>query len=815
MTRSRLRKLKRMQAKRTRSIAATGSLAAAISIATPEAQAQESQSEPAVLEEIIVTSQKREENLQDVPLSITALGNEELEQLGVADFDDFAKFLPSLSYTSSGPGFSRVFFRGVSSGDNGNHSGSLPSVGMYLDEQPITTIQGALDVHIYDIARVEALAGPQGTLYGASSQAGTIRIITNKPDPGEFAAGYNVEGSVVSSQAGYVAEGFVNVPLGEKAAIRLVAWSKRDPGYISNVFGSRTFPVAGVTVNNSGLEEQDANDVDTYGARAALRVDLNDSWTVTPSLIVQEQKAAGTFSYDPSVGTLEVERYRPERSTDRWGQAALTIEGRIANFDLVYAGSYLRRDVDSRTEYSDYSYFYDALPQYGYVLYNDNGDIIDPTQYIRGRDQYSRQSHELRISSPEDSRLRFIAGAFFQRQQHRIEQRYKVDDLTVDYEITGWGDTIWLTEQTRVDRDYAIFGEVSFDIIDPLTVTGGIRLFRAKNSLEGFFGLNDTWSTSGRNGEALCSAQAGDALGDESSWVPYESIGTAPCKNLDKTVTEDDYTPKVNVTYRFDDDRLVYATWSKGFRPGGVNRRGTFPPYKADFLKNYELGFKTTWADSRLRVNGAFFWQDWDKFQFSFLGENGLTNITNAGGARIWGLETEIQWAATEGLLISGGATYLNGELTKDFCKNLDPGTGKPLSFAQCLANSDPTDAAPKGTRLPVVPDYKVNLTGRYSFDVGEYGAYVQSSIVLQSDTRSALVPAEEAILGRNRAYELVDFSAGVETERFHAEFYIDNAFDKRADIARFTQCDAKICSRPYIVTNQPRSVGLRFGQKF
>ncbi len=189
-------------------------------LATLSHGASAQSNEGAVLESIIVTAQKRPENLQEVPLSITALGTAKLEELHVTDFDDYAKFLPSLSYTSLGPGFSRVFFRGVSSGDNGNHSGSMPSVGIYLDEQPITTIQGALDVHVYDIARVEALAGPQGTLYGASSQAGTIRIITNKPDPTKFAAGYDIEGNSLDGEAGYVAEGFANLPLGEKTAIR-------------------------------------------------------------------------------------------------------------------------------------------------------------------------------------------------------------------------------------------------------------------------------------------------------------------------------------------------------------------------------------------------------------------------------------------------------------------------------------------------------------------------------------------------------------------------------------------------------------------
>src|SRR4029077_4160201 len=161
-----------------------------------------------------------------------ALSNEKLDQLQVESFNDYAKFLPSVSYTTDGPGFAQVYLRGVASGENGNHSGPLPSVGVYLDEQPITTIGGQLDLHIYDIARVEALAGPQGTLYGASSQAGTLRIITNKPQLGAFHLSYDAELNKVDHGAmGDVVNGMVNLPVGDKAAIRLVAWQEHDAGY--------------------------------------------------------------------------------------------------------------------------------------------------------------------------------------------------------------------------------------------------------------------------------------------------------------------------------------------------------------------------------------------------------------------------------------------------------------------------------------------------------------------------------------------------------------------------------------------------------
>ena len=816
MTRSKLRKLERLRSGRCgRTVMTSLPLAAAMLATSPATPAQEASS--AVLESVIVTAQKRQEDLQDVPLSITALSTVKLEELRIADFDDYAKYMPSLSYQTFGPGFSRVFFRGVSSGDNGNHSGSQPSVGQYLDEQPITTIQGALDIHVYDIARVEALAGPQGTLYGASSQAGTIRIITNKPDVSAFSAGYNLEGSVMDGEGGYVAEGFVNLPLTERSAIRLVGWSKSEPGYISNVSGTRTYPTAGITIDNDAFAKDNYNDVETYGARAALRVDLNDNWTITPTVMTQQQKSNGTFAYDPDVGELKTLGFRPEKAEDTWVQAALTVEGKIGNLDLVYAGSYLKRDVDTESDYSDYSYFYDVL--YNYVMYNDDGNVTDPTQYIQGKDRYKRQSHELRLSSPSDWPVRFVTGLFYQQQKHGIEQRYKIDDMTSEYEVTGWSDTIWLTEQERVDRDYAVFGEVTFDITSKLSATAGARFFRADNSLEGFYGYSENWSGSGTNGETRCSLLAGDERYDRTNWVPFTSVGTAPCKNLDKRVKEDDWTPKVNLTYRFNDDALVYATYSQGFRPGGVNRRGTFPPYDSDFLTNYEIGWKTTWADNRVRFNGAVFLEDWDDFQYSFTGENGLTNVTNAGGARIEGIEADMEWAVTERLLLSGGLSLLDAQLTEDFCQELNNDTGLPLPPAECLADPGSPNPlspfAPDGTELPVVPDYKANLTARYSFPIGSFDAYLQGSFVYQDETNPSLLADENVVIGTNGAYGLADFSAGFGKDSFNVGIFVTNAFDERADIARFVECRADICSTPHVITNRPRTVGVSFGQKF
>ncbi|PTQ12328.1 TonB-dependent receptor [Sphingomonas oleivorans] len=775
------------------------------------ADAQEAAASPAPsagLDEIVVTAQKREESLQKVPISITAISSERLEQLQVSNFTDYVKYLPSVSFTSFGPGSSQAFIRGVVSGEVPNHSASLPSVSTYLDEQPITTIQGALDVHVYDIARVETLSGPQGTLYGASSEAGTIRIITNKPELGSLEGAANAEvNSVEKGGTGYTGEGFVNLPVAENAAIRLVGWYEHDAGYIDNVPGSLDFPASGVTVNNDARVEDDYNDVDTYGGRAALRVELDDRWTVTPTIMAQKQRSHGIFAYDKAVGDLEVSHFFPEGQNDRWYQAALTIEGKIGSVDVTYAGSYLNRKIDSQSDYSDYSYFYDVL--YGYTLQNDAGDNINPSQHITGRDRFSKISQELRFATDPTAPLRLVGGLFYQRQGHNIQQNYQVDGLASDLEVPGWTDTLWLTKQKRVDRDYAAFGEISYDLTDRLTATAGGRIFRYDNSLVGFFGFGEGYSSS--TGVGACFGGAdGPVL-----------VAGGPCTNLGvenadgsispKRARKTDFTHRLNLTYKFDADRLVYATWSRGYRPGGINRRGTLPPYEPDFLTNYELGFKTSWLDNRLRFNGALFYLEWKGIQFSFLGANGLTEIQNARNAHIKGAEAELQWVPTPGLTLSAAGAYTDAKLANNFCKI--------ANSPDCSVDTPDADneiLAPDGARLPTTPKFKGNASARYEWSLGDFGAHLQGSLVYQSSSWNDLRTSDREVFGKRPDYALVDLTAGLTTNLWSVELFAKNVFDSRPDIYRYSECSSSICGgRIYTFTAQPRTIGLRVGRKF
>ncbi|MBI1328649.1 MAG: TonB-dependent receptor [Alphaproteobacteria bacterium] len=761
------------------------------------------------IETVTVTAEKRSEDLQNVPMNIQAITAEKLDALHLTNFTDFALYMPSVTFAVSGqgsnggPGFSNVSMRGVVSDQNGNHSGPLPTVGVYFDEQPISTINGTLDIPTYDVARVEALSGPNGTLYGASAEAGVIRIISNRPSTDGFEANYEASVNAVEHGGiGYGAHGMLNAPLADNMALRIVAWAEHDAGYIDNVAGSRTYSFTGfsdpplppglpdIVINNAGLAKKNYNDVDKYGARVALQIDLDDNWTILPSIMAQDEKTNGVFGYDPSVGDLAVTHFVPEYVKDKWYQASLTVEGKIANLDMVYSGGYMRRTIDSQADYSDYTYWYDQYNAY-YVYFQDNfGNQIDPTQHIFGKDTFTKESHELRFTTPKEYSVRGVFGAFYEKQTHAILQDYEIPNLDDTLAVTGWPDTLWLTDQHRQDVDYALFGEVSMDLRPDITLTGGIRVFKADNSLKGFFGFSGNFS--GSTGEAACFKPA--------------TVAGAPCTNLDKRLIETGETHKVNITWHLEDDKMIYATYSTGFRPGGVNRR-TGPgigPYASDTLTNYEIGWKTSWLDNTLRANGALFYEQWNDFQFPFLGPNSLTIIFNGGQARTRGVEWDLTWLPVDNLTLTTSGAYIDAQLTSDYCGvagvSICPGTAQ----------------APKGTQMPITPKWKLNAVARYEFELAGLDAHVQGSVVHQSGTYSDLRIFERNLLGMNKAFTTFDFTTGFDANQWSVELFVKNVFDERAQLGRYAACTTGVCgSEPYILASQPRTVGLTIGQKF
>src|SRR6202167_5972715 len=833
------------------------------------------------LEEVTVTAQKVTENLQNVPISIEAIGTQKIEQLNIANLDDYVSYLAgvttikSIGQGGNGIGTTHVYMRGVNSGQDGNHSGSQPTVGTYFDEQPVTTIDGTVDMHVYDIARIEVLEGPQGTLYGASSEAGTIRIISNKPDPSKFEASYDVSGDQITNGGGtgWKAEGFVNIPLTPIAAVRLVGWDEHDPGYISNVAGTdanagivngvRTFCVSGAppceTLSNAGSVSKNYNTSEYKGGRAALRLDVTDDWTVTPTFMGQQTAATGFFGYVPSVGPLELVHFGPENDQDSFIQSALTVEGKVSDFDIVYAGAYFVRNQHSIADYADYSYFYDKYYGSGYFWRGNPGSTtvggvtspagpnIMPQEFVIEKHHYTKWSNELRVSTPQQYAVKGTVGIFAQRQVHEIWEDYTMPGAggnPYTYNTQGLAqsltiptldnNTIWLTDEERVDRDSAGFGQVTWDIGSGWSVTGGMRFYRYDNSIQGYYGYSADYQavTGYASGMDTCGPPGGTPN------PAYQPFHFAPCTNLNAAVSNTGHTERATLSYKFDPDKLVYATFSTGFRPGGINRvydasiHAIYPSYQSDQLKNYEIGWKTQWFNERLRWNGAVFFEQWNNFQFSDLGPNSVTVVQNAASAQSSGLETNVEWVVGGGWLLSGSATYLDAQLTSNFCGTLTltfpancptqnsgrPGT--PITFADGTTRLGPY--APSGTRLPGTPRLKANLVSRYSFPIGDWNGFAQAAAVYQDSSVPLLFPVfyqpgpqGQTHLGELPPYTLVNIATGVEHNGMTAQVRLENVFNNLGELTRFSACTPTTCNQPYVIPVQPRTVWLQFGQKF
>jgi outer membrane receptor protein involved in Fe transport len=849
---------------------ATPTAPATNDVQAPPAQVQVAQA--ADPNEIIITATKREENLQDVPISVQALGTRRLDNLNISNFEQYTKQLPSVSFQTAAPGFTVVYMRGVATGGDGNHTGSLPSVGSYLDEQPITTIGGTLDVHIYDIARIESLAGPQGTLYGASSEAGTIRIITNKPEIGVTTGRVDAElNSVSHGGMGGKLEGMINLPIGPRIAFRASAFYQRDAGYIDNVFGERTYcgtPIRdeddeiigcnkdGFHVDNAAFVKKNFNTNKTYGGRAALKIDLDDNWTITPTIMHQKSKTKGVWYTNETLGDLETQRFREEPGVDKWTQYALTVEGKVGMFDITYAGAYMDRPNHSINDYTDYADAYDAqyessggIASY-YYYFDDDGNPVDPRQYITGGNHFKKLSQELRVATPDDKPFRVIAGAFYQNQVNEILQEYHVDNLAADLSVNGRPGLIWLTKEHRVDRDYALFGEASFDVTPQITLTGGGRYYKFNNTVFGFagFGRNPDFfqgaednpppnaAGSSKTGVAQCITTSGDSLrdsqinGTDTTFILDGVLPGTPCINVadfqngkivPKRSKGDGFTYRFNGTWKPRQGLMFYGTWSKGFRPGGINRQPGLAPYNPDFLINYELGWKTSWGP--LRWNGAIYHQLWKKFQFSFLGENSLTVVQNGRDARINGIESDINYVRG-GLSLTAAAAYTDAKTKGNICEVAADTTP---NCDVILTPDDPTTeeneeerdviTAPSGTRLPVTPKFKITGTARYTWAMGPGKAHAQIGVVHQGSAPSGLKTEDEELTGKLPAYTLVDLFAGYDWDKYSFEAFATNVFDKRNQLSRFVSCG--LCganfNQTHIVPGTPRTIGIRLGAKF
>jgi iron complex outermembrane recepter protein len=259
----------------------------------------------------------------------------------------------------------------------------------------------------------------------------------------------------------------------------------------------------------------------------------------------------------------------------------------------------------------------------------------------------------------------------------------------------------------------------------------------------------------------------------------------------------------VNLSWNATDEAMLYATWSEGYRPGGINRNPFAGEYVSDFLTNNEIGWKTRWANNRLQFNGAIFVDDWDDIQISFQGGNGITQVANGPKAEVKGTEMQLDWLATDNLRLGAALAYYDTSLKDDYC-NFD-------AVGNCVSV-----IAPKGSQLPITPDFKGNLVARYSFPLGGFDAHMQGALSYQTSRPSILSTADNALYGDIPASTFLDLAFGVEQEKYSVELYVSNVTDEDAPLYLTSECTPQKCGgQTYGVQSRPRTIGIRFSQDF
>ena len=798
-----------------------------------------------VLEEVLVTATKRGAlNLQDVPMTITAFTDADIKTQGFKTLDDYFSQIPSLTFGRTEPGGTNVIMRGCAI--SGFAFGDNPTTGVYLDEQPITSAGFNPDPRLVDIERVEALAGPQGTTFGDASQCGTLRIITNKPVLGESSAWVDLTGtSLHKGEMGYDVSAMLNMPLGDTAAVRLVGFSAHDAGYIDNVLGVSP----GGTFNNESQHRQDVNGIDVYGGRASLRWRPVDEWTIDLQGIYQNTSQNGFgdadlkenyFANEP-IGQWDQLRFNPESFDDEWYQLALTAEGDLGWGTLTATGSYFHRKSKERVDVTTYLQGFQQINDYVRAYYNPYVNFYDwggdPTGEYRYPSSEDRTTFEVRLATSDElsSRWSALVGAFYNKNKSPpssfVSNVFGMGDNCNDsyayapgcsgaftylsylhYYYFGtfskpsdnWWTGIYESELTSK----ALFGEFTFNLTDRFSITVGGRWYDINNERQLTQGaLIEPIGTLTPN----CGTEA-----DRAKWqvdgIPQNGFDLC-FTQFTATSSESGFVPKFNATWNYADNKMVYFTYSEGFRRGGANggRRGSiwdaagpYGSYQSDSLKNYEIGTKNTLADGKLRLNLTYYHMVWDDIQIQTEDPQPLyfgVGILNFPKAEINGVEGDFDWAATQNFTLSGTLGWNNAELAND--TTLWPGT-------------DNERFAPKGTRLPLMPNWKYSVTGRYDFNGSLLDAhpFLLGTYNYNGDSVNSLAGIQVSVAQtgtrKTPSYQLFNLRFGLEGKDWSAAFFVDNVFDEYAQMfysERYTQTR--------VIVMPPRTYGITFRKEF
>lgn len=846
------------------------SLIAMTSLVGLQATAQDS-SEPKAkrLKTVTVTSTKRTESAQSIPVAVNALGEQELEALGVKNFSDYLIQLPGVTAGGSGPGQNTIYIRGLASTTpnltTAGVAGLAPNVAFYLDEQPLAQPGRNLDVYAADLERVEVLSGPQGTLFGASSQAGTVRLITNKPDFTGFDASLKASTSFTDGgEMSNSVEAMLNIPVTDKLALRGVVYTDNQGGYIDNVGGTRTAAESGrfrpagtvrdngtvvssnragfqsasdlsgvnfLAANNSSLAENDFNDTTYAGFRLSGLYEFNSDWSLLVSHAQQQLDSEGVFFADPELDDYDIERFSEDDLEDSFHNTSWTLEGRLGMLEAIYTGAYTERTTDQKVDYSDYLFVGQYLPYYicdGSVTYPSGapaGTCQAPNLFVNSRTQTQVQTHELRFNTPRENRFRATFGGFYSDMELKElnDFTYPGSEFVVGFNnVIGFGPNYPLT---NTDVTGMVGNAAPGYFSDPGPFPEGVifrnDVLRTDEQL-GVFGeatvdITDQFAlTVGARWydiEVDLEGSANSSFFNLGQTVDAQAFGTnisaqfAPNNTFgapDKAAT-DGVIYKVTGTWTPTPDVLLYATYSEGFRPGLLNRPGG-----AAGPSGYTVPFAVDTDDIQ---NYEIGWK-------TELFDNSLRFNGSAFFVEVEGLQTTIFDPSIVNLFFSDNAA--NAEIQGiegDFTWAPYSVDGLTIAGAFSILDTEvtevltPTNDVLVGSDLAFAPAWQGNLRARYEWDLDKQisgsslVAHIMPQVVFSDDSVSDIIEINKADID---GYVTFGGTLGVTADQWSAELFVTNLTNEYAELSNNFVFD-----RERVTPLRPRTIGVRVGYDF
>jgi iron complex outermembrane recepter protein len=821
----------------TRSLTAFVSLTCSL-LAPVVVLAQQEQTPGPMLQEVIVTAEKRAENLQNVPFSVSATSQDQIRNSGAQNLIDLARNIASFSVADLGPGQSQMAIRGISSGQViRDQPGVKEQVGVYLDESPISVALFTPDLELFDLDRFEVLRGPQGTLFGAGSEAGTVRYITHQPDLGRFEA--FTDGSYESVEyggRGGSVRGAFNAPFGDTAAVRLVLYYHHLPGFID-------------AIQPGGEANKDVNDGDRVGARLSFLWKPNDSLSITPRVVYQELTTNGYPRVDlynilanpyttvapVSIGNLQQYTQQREGLLDQFLLTDLDVNWNFGPASLTSITSYTHRNVRVLRDATqltgsvtyDVSSFSSLAPTPDQVqqLVRMNSPLYDRT----GLNVFSQ---ELRLSSNGTQLVDWLVGGFFQH----VDRHYGQDLPTPGYDdfsrtlplaIFGFPDsaatgapanTPFYSDLSYRLKQYALFGEATWHMTNQFALTAGLRYYKF---------------TEDKN-------------------LYFAGVFSAPTLGVVPASTDSSGTsPRFILSYKPTDDAQLYAQAARGFRLGGINDPinlplcsptdrvvfGNNPNWKDETNWDYELGAKTQWLDKRVTFNVDVFYSDIKDLQATTTAGTCSSRVVfNVPTARSAGVEMELFAKPSVNWDFGVSASYIDAKLTSSVTSTIPPPAGSPAGTPATvvvvggLADGNRLPTAPKtqaaaflGYTLPLASqrDFFANFTVQYvgsSFSQFEneqpgWGEICTGPTCTNPNAASLrdfggpLSTSSFTFNPELPSYTIGNLRLGLKSDRWQAAFYINNLWDETARLA--LDYERGRAARTGYLTNQPRTYGL------